>query len=158
MPPAVSAFAFTGEREPTVRPVSADKIAITARSSMREYPHSAGCNRGEVGLAMLKEMGAKTIVGFPWKMQEKFRVYRFCLKRYLLVIFASPKLALGRFCLDRRPATSGIARTPFSPNVESEGSQARPPNTSCPVANLSYNAVQVISDIRIADCSSYEMK
>ena len=70
---------------------------------------------------MLKEMGAKTIVGFPWKMQEKFRVYRFCLKRYLLVIFASPKLALGRFCLDRRPATSGIARTPFSPNVESEG-------------------------------------
>ena len=52
---------------------------------------------------MVKEMGVNTIVGFLCKMQEKFCVYRFCFKREVLVIFASPELVPGRFCLDRRP-------------------------------------------------------
>ena len=43
----------------------------------------------------LMEMGVNTNAGFLYKMQEKFRVYRFCFERQLLVIFArrSPLLA-----------------------------------------------------------------
>jgi hypothetical protein len=70
---------------------------------MREYPCGAGCDRGDGGLAMLNEMGVYKIVRFLYKMQEKFCVYRFCFKREALVIFASPELVPGRFCLDGRP-------------------------------------------------------
>jgi hypothetical protein len=88
---------------------------------MREYPRDAGCNRGEGGFTMVKEVGVNTIVGFLCKMQEKFCVYRFCFKREVLVIFASPELVPGRFCLDRWPGDPGIARSPSSPTKESEG-------------------------------------
>jgi hypothetical protein len=53
----VSALAFTGEREPIVRPARADRIAITARSSTREYPRSAARKRGGEERAMLEING-----------------------------------------------------------------------------------------------------
>jgi hypothetical protein len=81
-PPEVRAFALTGERDPTVRLASAERMAITARSSIKEYPRETRPNRGDRRLAIgSREMGVNTIHGFLCKMQEKFRVYCFCFDR-----------------------------------------------------------------------------
>jgi hypothetical protein len=91
-------------------------------------------------------------------MQEKFRVYCFCFKRWLLVIFASPKSVLADSVLIAEPRpTAGIASAPSLPIRESEGSAGRVSRTPA-VANLSYNTVQIISNLANCGCTSCKMK
>ena len=72
LPATVKALALIGEREPIVRPASAERMAITARSSIREYPRGALCTCERDGLTMLSIWGQLKMKDFYGKCKKSF--------------------------------------------------------------------------------------
>ena len=78
--------ALTGDKEPTVRPVRAERMAITARSSIREYARDdEPSNESGEGWTCLGRRGVLIMWEIFVKMQEKFLVYRLCFQEIIFL-------------------------------------------------------------------------
>lgn len=107
---------------------------------------------------MLKVIGGKYNCGISMENARKVLRVSFLFQTLVARLCTPSSLLADSILIDGLGDLGNRAHRPSSPTRKSEGSGGEGLSSSCLVANLSYNAVQVISDMPTAACSFHEMK